>query len=98
MWPKAVIGAALGLLNSGRLDAGELDHLGPLLGLIGDELAEVGGRARERRGPRLAKPRLYGGIGKRGDDDMAPIVLEFESWELDLRTTDLSNRAPGVDG
>ena len=26
-----------------RLEAGELDHLGPLLGLLGDDLGEVGG-------------------------------------------------------
>jgi S-(hydroxymethyl)glutathione dehydrogenase / alcohol dehydrogenase len=32
-----------------RLDAGELDHLGPLLGFVGDELAEVGRRSRQRR-------------------------------------------------
>jgi hypothetical protein len=31
-----------------RLDVGGSDHLGPLLGFVGDELAEVGGRACER--------------------------------------------------
>ena len=30
-----------------RLDACELDHLGPLLGFVGDELAEVGRRERK---------------------------------------------------
>ena len=30
-----------------RLDVGRPDHLAPLLGVVGDELAEVGGRARE---------------------------------------------------
>ena len=33
----------------------ELDHLGPLLGFVGDELAEVGGRAREHVPPRSAR-------------------------------------------
>ena len=32
-----------------RLDTGELDHLGPLLGFVGDQLAKVGGRARKHR-------------------------------------------------
>src|SRR5260370_36968043 len=35
--------AVAGLL---RFDAGELDHLGPLLGFVGDEVAELGGRHR----------------------------------------------------
>jgi hypothetical protein len=33
------------LSASVRLDAGELDHLGPFLRFVGDELSEVGGRA-----------------------------------------------------
>ena len=32
-------------------DVGRADHLGPLLGFIGDELPEVGGRTRKYRGP-----------------------------------------------
>src|SRR5215475_6529452 len=32
-----------------RLDAGEPDHLGPLLGFVGDKLAELGRRSRQRR-------------------------------------------------
>jgi hypothetical protein len=32
-----------------RLNAGELDHLGPLLGFVGDQLSKVGGRARKHR-------------------------------------------------
>src|SRR5271166_4298760 len=31
------------------LNAGELDHLGPLLGFVGDQLSKVGGRARQHR-------------------------------------------------
>ena len=35
--------------GSVHLDAGELNHLGPFLGFVGDERAEVGGRARKAR-------------------------------------------------
>jgi hypothetical protein len=31
-----------------RLDACKLDHLGPFLGLVRHELAEIGGRAPQR--------------------------------------------------
>ena len=37
-WPKSL-----------RLDAGGIDHFSPFLGLVGDELAEIGGRPREHR-------------------------------------------------
>src|SRR5271168_4911148 len=47
-----------------RLDARELDHLAPLLGLIGNELAEIGWRARKRRATQVGKPCLHLGIGK----------------------------------
>ena len=40
------------------LYAGKLDHLGPLRGFVGDELAEVGGRARKRRAAQIDKARL----------------------------------------
>src|SRR5215472_3862207 len=47
-----------------RFDVGRPDHLGPLLGLFGDELAEVGRRAWKCGGAPLRKPRLHLGIGK----------------------------------
>src|SRR5262245_41671305 len=50
--------------GSVRLDARELDHLRPFLGFVGDELAEVGGRAWKCGGAPLGKPRLHLGIGK----------------------------------
>jgi hypothetical protein len=53
--------AVAGLL---RFDAGELDHLGPLLGLVGDELAKLGGRHRHRNAAEVCKPLLDLGIGK----------------------------------
>src|SRR5215813_12378911 len=47
-----------------RLDAGELDHLGPLLGFGSDVLAEISGWATERCGAEVGKPRLHPGIGQ----------------------------------
>src|SRR5262249_35796978 len=45
-----------------RLAAGEPHHLAPFLGFVGDELAEVGGRARkrERGSPSLGKAAFHG--------------------------------------
>jgi len=39
------------------------DHLAPLLGLIRDELSELGGRAGQRDAAKVGKPRLQLGIG-----------------------------------
>ncbi len=50
-----------------RLDAGELDHLAPFLGLVGDELAEIGRRAGKRQCPEVRK-RLQRGIGEASID------------------------------
>src|SRR5262245_5054099 len=50
--------------SSLRLDVRGSDHLAPLLGLIGDELAEVGGRARKSGATKFGEPRLDLGIGK----------------------------------
>src|SRR2546425_7460609 len=47
-----------------RLGAGKLDHLGPLLGFLGDEPAEVGGRAGKHDAARVGETRLHLGIGK----------------------------------
>src|SRR5262245_35089305 len=40
------IGGAVGLF---RLDTSKFDHLGPLLGVVGNKLPEIGGRARKDR-------------------------------------------------
>src|SRR5215471_8210331 len=47
-----------------RLDSRELDHLGPLLCFISDELAEVRRRAREWDSPKVRKPCLHVGVRK----------------------------------
>jgi hypothetical protein len=49
--------------KSERFDAGELDHLGPLLGVVGNELAERGGRAGRERTTQLDQPRFDLRIG-----------------------------------
>src|SRR5262249_57537756 len=47
-----------------RLDVGEPHHLAPLLGFLGDEFAEIGGRAHEHRTAEVGKARLQLGIDK----------------------------------
>src|SRR5258708_14747852 len=57
-----------------RLDASELHHLGPFLGFVGDELAKVGGRERERVATQVGKPRLDLGIGEASVDLLVELV------------------------
>ena len=47
-----------------RLDVGRPDHLAPFLGVVGDELAKVGGREREHVATEIGKPRPYLEIGE----------------------------------
>src|SRR5215471_7878016 len=47
-----------------RLDVGRPDHLTPLVGLFGDEPADVGGRARKQHAAHFSEPRLDLGISK----------------------------------
>src|SRR5262245_9531602 len=58
IWPPALL----------SLDAGCPDHLAPFLGLLGDELAEISGAHRHRRGAEIGEPRLDLGISKAGVD------------------------------
>src|SRR5262249_5333767 len=51
-------------VRSVRLDAGELNHLAPLLRFVGYELSKVGRRAWKRGGAQVGKPRLHLGIGE----------------------------------
>src|ERR1700692_3877565 len=55
-------------VGSFRLDTRELDHLGPLLGFVGDELCVVGGRTGEYRAAKVGNPRLHRRIGKASVD------------------------------
>src|SRR5262249_55950820 len=56
IWPRSC--GSLGF------NVGGADHFAPLLGLICDELAEVGGRTDERRAAQICEPRLDRGIGE----------------------------------
>ena len=56
------------------LDVGRPDHLAPLLGFVGDELSEVGGRARKHRAAQIGEPRLHLGIGEAGIDLLVELL------------------------
>ena len=47
-----------------RLGTGELDHPGPLLSFVGNQLAEVGGRTRKYRAAQIGELRPQFGIGE----------------------------------
>ena len=55
-----------------RLDAGELDHLGPRLDFVGDDLTEIGRRADKHRSSEFSELRLYLGIGQASIDFRSP--------------------------
>ena len=60
--------------GSVRLDACELDHLGPFLDFVGDELFKVGGGTREHRGSQVGEAFLHVGIGKSGIDLLVELL------------------------
>ena len=51
-----------------RLDAGELDHLGPFLGFLSDQPAEVSGRTSKHRATEVSEPRFRIGVGEASAD------------------------------
>src|SRR6516162_6897595 len=57
-----------------RLDACEPHHLAPLLGFVGDQLAEVSGRTRKHRAAEVSKPRFHVEIGEAGVDLLVELV------------------------
>src|SRR5258708_38461724 len=61
------------LRKSVRLGTGEFDDLGPLRGFVGDEPAEVRGRAREQDAAHVGEPRLQPRFGAAGID--LPVAL-----------------------
>src|SRR5215831_11841507 len=64
----------IGTAASVRLDARELDHLGPLFGFVGDELAELGRRACKHCAAHVRKPRLQLRVGEAGIDLLVELV------------------------
>src|SRR5262249_18151287 len=60
------------------LDARELHHLAPLLGFVGDEFAEVGGRACKHSAPEVDKPCPNLGVGEAGVDLLIELVDDLD--------------------
>src|ERR1700683_4281354 len=57
-----------------RLDVRRLDHFGPFLGFIGNELAEIGRRAGKWHGAQSGKARRQRGMGEAGIDLLVELV------------------------
>src|SRR5919204_3264775 len=51
-----------------HFDVGRADHLAPLFGVIGEQFAEVGGRARKHGSTYVGKRCFHPGIGESGVD------------------------------
>src|SRR5262245_25793327 len=69
--------------GSFRLYTGELDHLAPLLGFVGDQLAKVCGRTGKNHATHVGELRLEFAISESGVDLRVELV------------DDLGRRAPG---
>src|SRR5262245_23889346 len=67
----------IGRGRSLRFDVGIPDHLGPLLGFVGDELAEIGRRTLKDRYAQGGKSRLDLGISEGGIDFLVELVDDF---------------------
>src|SRR5262245_43750782 len=61
-------------VRSVRLDAGELDHLAPLLRFVGNELSKVGVRTCEHRTSQVGEALLHVGIGESGIDLLVELL------------------------
>src|SRR5215468_9844568 len=72
----------VGMLGSLRLDVGCFDHLAPLLGFIGKELAEFRGRHRQRHSAEVGQSSLYPWIRKRSVDSSVELIEDFRRDDL----------------
>src|SRR5262249_1744453 len=68
--------------TSFRLDAGEFDDLAPLLGLVGDQFTEIGGRPGKQRCAKVDKPRSRRWVGKHCVDRFIERVDDFGGRSL----------------
>src|SRR5439155_20520624 len=80
-----------GSLSLLRLDTGELDHFRPLVGLVGDELAEIGARHWLWHETQIDEPHIDLGVGERG---VGLLVEEIE--DLHRCVSGRSNALPPV--
>src|SRR5262249_58394537 len=60
-----------------RLDVGCPDHVAPLVGFIGEQLAEVGGRARKYSTSQVSESRLHLRVGEGGVDFRVEPIDDF---------------------
>src|SRR5262249_50307684 len=72
-WPSS--------LGSLCLDIGSPDHLAPLLGVVGDQLTELGRRARKHRAAEVDKACFQPGIGEARIDLDVELVNET-GWRV----------------
>src|SRR5262249_7325974 len=77
------------------LDVGRPDHLAPLLGVVGDELSEIDGRADKRRASKVGKPRLHLGIGEAGVDLLVELVDDLRRRVLGYADA-ISGQVPDI--
>ena len=80
------------LSASFRLDAGQPDHVAPLLGFVGDERGEPGRRQRKRGVAELSDPPGQAGIGKPAID----LLAEYEPAVPDRLVRSPRARKPAV--
>jgi len=64
-------------LGSFRFDVGCADHLGPLLGFLGEELGEIGRSARKRYSAQIGKPGFESRIGEAGIGLPVELIDDF---------------------
>src|ERR1039458_1537931 len=74
-WPRSACG-------SFRLNACELDYLGPLRSFMGGQFAVVRGRPWQRRASQLGNPQLHFGIGKGRIDLHVELVDDLDGRAL----------------
>src|SRR5262245_15978449 len=60
-----------------RLDVRRPDHLAPLLGFLGHQLDEIGGRARKHSTPQVSESRLHLRVGESGVDFRVEPIDDF---------------------
>src|SRR5215831_19847936 len=73
-------GISVGILGSLRLDAGGLDHLGPLLGFVGDQLSKLSRRSRQRHAE-VSETDLHLGVGE-SRVDLLVELLDDLGWRV----------------